>query len=157
MSLINLIWVYGGLAWATLVCGMTCWLGGTAERVAAATLWTAWVLSLILFVPGPKGPGAATMIIDCTSLAVFVILSLRTRRLWTLFMATCQLDDVMSHVAAQLSHFQLYSHIVAEGLWGGEALLACLIAGTIGYRRRLRRQPALQAASRPKPFRLRGR
>ena len=163
MSLINLLWVYGGLAWATLVCGMTCWLGGTAERIAAATLWTAWVLSLILFVPGPKGPGAATMIIDCTNLVVFVILSLRTRRLWTLFMAACQLDDVMSHFAAQLSHFQLYSHIVAEGLWGGEALLACLIAATIGYRCRLKRASPLGAARSPdnsrrlKPFRLRDR
>ena len=99
----------------------------------------------------------ATTIIDCTVLVVFVTVSLRTRLLWTLFAAACQVDDVMSHFAAQLSHFQLYSHIVAAGLWGGEALLACLIAGTIGYRRRLRRQPALQAARRPKPFRLRGR
>ncbi len=146
MSLVNVIWVYGGLAWATLVCGVACWLGGTTERIAAATLWTAWVLSLILFVPGPKGPGAATMIIDCASLAIFVILSLRARRLWTLFMATCQLDDVMSHFASQLSHFQLYSHIVAEGLWGGEALLACLIVGTIGYRRRLKRERRLRPA-----------
>ncbi len=139
MSLINLIWVYGGLAWATIVCGIACWLGGAAERTVAATLWIAWVLSLILFVPGPEGPGMPTMIIDCTCLVVFAAVSLRTRRLWTLFATACQLDDVMSHVAAQLSHFQLYSHIVAAGLWGGEALLACLIAGTIGYRRRLKR------------------
>ncbi len=145
MSLLNIIWVYGGLAWATLICAMTGWLGGTTERIGAATVWLAWVLSLVLFVPGPTGPGAATTVIDCTSLVVFVILSLRTRRLWTICIAACQLDDVMSHFASQLSHFQLYSHIVAEGLWGGEALLACLIAGTIGYRRRLRRHAREEA------------
>ena len=149
MSLLNIIWVYGGLAWATFVCGMTCWLGGTAERIGGVTVWLAWVLSLVLFVPGPKGPGIATTIIDCTALAVFVILSLRTRRLWTVFAAACQLDDIMSHVVAQLSHFQLYSHIVAAGIWGGEGLLACLIAGTIGYRRRLKRAARLAAAWSP--------
>ncbi len=146
MSLVNLIWVYGGLARATIVCGMACWLGGTAERIVAATLWIAWVLSLILFVPGPKGPGMATTIIDCTVLVVFVTVSLRTRLLWTLFAAAYQVDDVMSHFAAQLSHFQLYSHIVAAGLWGGEALLVCIVAGTIGHRRRLKRQTLAQAA-----------
>ncbi len=107
------------------------------------------MLSLILFVPGPNGPGAATTIIDSTTLVVFVVLSLRTRRLWTLFMATCQLDDVMSHFASQLSHLQLYSHIVAEGLWGGEAPLACLIAATISYRRRLKRESVPGAAHPP--------
>ena len=146
MSLINIIWVYGGLFRATVVCGVACWLGGTTERIIASTLWIAWVLSLILFVPGPKGPGMATTIIDCTVLVVFVTVSLKTRRLWTLFAAACQVDDVMSHVVAQLSHFQLYSHIVAAGIWGGEALLACLIAGTGGYRRRLKRAANLEAA-----------
>jgi len=146
MSLTNLIWVYGGLAWATIACWITCWLGGTAERVGAAAVWIAWVLSLILFVPGPKGPGVATMIIDMACLAVFLALSLRTRRLWTLFAAACQLDDIMSHFAAQLGHFQVYSHIVAAGLWGGEALLFCLLAGMIGYQRRLKRQAALGIA-----------
>ena len=121
------------------------WWGGWAERTAGATLWIGWVLSLILFVPGPTGPGMATTIIDCTALVIFAWLSFRTRRLWTVFMTACQLDDVMSHIGAEMLHYQLYSHIVAAGIWGGEALLVCLIAGTIGHRLRLKRLARAEA------------
>ena len=79
-------------------------------------------------------------------LAIFGVLSFKTRHLWTLFAAACQLDAVMSHFAAKLTHFQLYSYVVALGLWGGQGMLVCLIAGTIGYRRRLKRQTTPQAA-----------
>jgi len=142
MSLVNIIWVYGGLAWATLVCGAAVIWGGWAERTFGITLWIAWVLSLILFVPGPDGPGIATTLIDSTALVVFAVVSFRSRKLWTLVATACQLDDVMSHVGAEAVHFQLYSHIVAAGIWGGEALLFCLIAGTIGHRRALKRRIA---------------
>jgi hypothetical protein len=142
MSLVNIIWVYGGLAWATLVCGAAVLWGGWAERTVGITLWIGWVLSLILFVPGPTGPGIATTSIDGTALVIFAGVSLKSRRIWTLVATACQLDDVMSHVGAEWVHYQLYSHIVAAGIWGGEALLFCLIAGTIGHRQSLKRGAA---------------
>ena len=143
---INLIWMYGGLAMATLACAGVYGWGGPTERVGAAAIWLAWVLSLLLQTHGPQGPGIWVVLIDVVVLAIFGVLSFKTRHLWTLFAAACQLDAVMSHFAAKLTHFQLYSYVVALGLWGGQGMLVCLIAGTIGYRRRLKRQTTPQAA-----------
>ena len=131
---------------ATLVCAGVYWWGGPAERVGAATIFIAWVLSLLLQTHGPHGPGPWVVLIDIVVLAIFGVLSFKTRRLWTLFGAACQLDAVMSHFAAKLTHFQLYSYVVALGLWGGQGMLVCLIAGAIGYRQHLRRNAAYSAS-----------
>ena len=144
--LINFIWVYGGLTLATVVCAAACWWGGPAERVCAATLWIAWVLTLLVQSHGSKGPGDQVILIDTICLVVFTALSLKVRRLWTLFVAASQLDDVTSHFAARMFHYGLWSYIVATGIWGGEFILACLVVATIGYQRRLKRQAILQAA-----------
>ncbi len=143
------LWMYGGLLMATLVCAGVYGCGGPTERVGAATVWIAWVLSLLLQTHGSHGPGIWVVLIDIVVLAIFGAVSFKTRRLWTLFAAACQLDAVMSHFAAQLTHFQLYSYVVALGLWGGQGMLACLIAGAVGYRRRLKRTSALKAARSP--------
>ena len=136
------LWMYGGLVMATLVCAGVYRWGGPAERVGAATIFIAWVLSLLLQTHGPHGPGPWVVSIDIVVLMLFSVLSFTTRRLWTVFGAACQLDAVMSHFAAKLTHFQLYSYVVALGLWGGQGMLVCLIAGAIGYRRHLRRKAA---------------
>jgi len=145
MTLINLIWVYGGLALATLVCAAACWWGGRAERVCAATLWVAWVLTLLVQSHGAKGPGDQVILIDTACLVIFTALSLKERRMWILLIAASQLDDVTSHFAARMFHYGLWSYIVVTGIWGGHFILGCLVVATIGYRLRLRREAAAPA------------
>jgi hypothetical protein len=133
---IEFVWAWGGFTAATLVCGWACLRGGWAERVAGATLWVAWVDSLLIELHGSPVPGLQVQLIDVFALVVFTAISLKARRLWMLLLVASQLDDVFSHVTEHLLHYGLYSYITATGLWGGQFLTGCLAAGMIGHRRR---------------------
>jgi len=139
---IEFIWAWGGLALATIVCVAALIWGGSTERMIAITLWVAWVVSLLVESHGPKGPGDQVILIDVFVLLVFIGVSLKTRRLWTLFATASQVDDVASHFGARLLHWGLYSYITATGIWGGYFLIGCILAGIVGHRRRLGRNGA---------------
>jgi len=142
------LWVWGGLAAATLICAAACLWGGPPERLCGATLWIAWVLSLVVDFTKHNGIDTLVVMIDCVCLVVFAGLSFKWRRIWTLLVAASQLDDVMSHVAARTTHFGLWGYAVVIGLWGGQLILVCLLVATINHRRRLKRQvPASLAAA----------
>ena len=147
---IEYIWAWGGFALATIVCAAALIWGGTAGRVVAATFWIAWVLSLLVASHDPHRPGIQVDLIDVVVLVVFVVVSFRTRRLWTMFAAACQLDDVVSHFGGRLLHYGISSTITATGIWGGYALIACIAAGIVTHQRELRRNAALaDGASTP--------
>ena len=137
--MIEFIWAWGGFALATIVCAAALIWGGSTERMIAATLWGAWVISLIVESHSSKGPGDQVILIDIFVLFVFIAVSLKTRRLWTLFAAASQVDDVASHFGARLLHWGLYSYVTATGIWGGYFLIGCIVAGIAGHRWRLRR------------------
>jgi hypothetical protein len=144
--LVYYIWVWGGVAWATVVCAIACLWGGWPERICGATLWIAWVLSLLVESHGANGPGNQVILIDSICLVVFTALSLKWRHVWTLLVAASQLDDVVSQFAGKTLHYGLWSYIVATGIWGGEFILFCLLFATITRQRRLKRERAHQAA-----------
>jgi len=133
---IEFVWAWGGFAAATLVCGWACLRGRWAERLIGATLWVAWVDSLLIESHGRAGPGLQVELIDVFVLVVFTAVSLKARRLWILLLVASQVDDVFSHITAHLLHYGLYSYLTATGLWGGQFLTGCLAAGVIGHRRR---------------------
>jgi len=133
---IEFLWAWGGFTAATIVCGWAALRGGWAERVIGATLWVAWVDSLLIESHGPDRPGLQVELIDVFVLVVFTAVSLKQRRLWTLLLVASQVDDVFSHITAHLLHYGLYSYITATGLWGGQFLIGCLAAGMTGHRRR---------------------
>ncbi len=135
---IEFLWAWGGFTAATIVCALAAWRGGWAERTVGATLWVAWVASLLIESHGPDRPGLQVILIDWFVLFVFVAVSLKERRIWTLLLVASQVDDVASHATAHLLHYGLYSYITATGIWGGQFLIGCLAAGLIGYRRRSR-------------------
>ncbi len=141
--LVVFLWVYGAFALATLICAAACIWGGSAERVAAATLWIAWTLTLIVQSQDGKGPGIQVAVIDTVCLVIFIALSLKVRRLWTLLVAASQLDDVISHFFAQAVHYSVWSYVVATGIWGGHLILVCLVVATIAHQRRLKREARL--------------
>ena len=136
---IGFIWAWGGLALATSVYAAALIWGGSTERMIAATLWVAWVVSLLVESHGSKGPGDQVILIDVCVLLIFIAVSLKSRRLWTVFAAASQVDDVASHFGARLLHWGLYSYITATGIWGGYFLIGCIVAGIVNHQQRRRR------------------
>ncbi len=133
---IEFIWAWGGLALATIVCVAALIWGGSTERMIAITLWVAWVVSILVETHGPGRPGILVILIDVFVLFIFIVVSLKTRRPWTLFAAASQVDDVASHFGAQLLHYGVYSYITATGIWGGYFLIGCIVAGILGHQTR---------------------
>jgi hypothetical protein len=147
MHLIDFIWQYGVAAIATFVCGWAMSYGGRTERFAAVVLLSSWMLTLIVQAQTGDGPGIWVKLIDIVVLILFVGMSLKSRKLWTVFMAAFQFDAVVGHAAATLVHFGRYPSAVAVGLWGGQGLLYVLIAGTLSYRHSEKRRWAAAETS----------
>ncbi len=139
-DLVNFIWQYGGGAIAILVCGLSLTYGGAAERFAAAVIVSAWIFMLLVQSHSMSGPGIWVELSDVVVLVLFTGLSLRVRKLWTVFLAALQLDAVVGHFTAKLAHYELYPYVVAVGLWGGYGLLIVLMIAVVNYRRALKRQ-----------------
>jgi len=140
MTFINFFWQYGMTAVATYICAWCISWGGRTERLGAIIILVEWDLSLLLQAHAPTGPGLWVEIIDLVTLALFVGISLQSRKIWPVFLAALQLDTVVGHAAAQLAGFGQYPYAVATGLWGGEGILIAILAGTISHRRSERRK-----------------
>ena len=136
-------WVWGVFALATAICAAAGLWGGKPERICAATLWSAWVLSLIVGYLDRKGIGNPIVVIDSVCLVIFTLVSLKWRHIWTLLVAASQLDDVMSHFTAKMLNYGLWSYAMVTGLWGGQFIMICLLFATITHQRRLRRARVL--------------
>ena len=155
---IEVFWQWSLFAFATATCAAAVLWGGWAERRIGATFWIAWALSLVVASKGSAGPGYQILAIDSVVLVIFTAISLKARHLWVLLIVASQLDDVASHVAARVLHFGRYSYITATAIWGGQFITLCLLAGLIGYRRRLKRAGNPPSpATQPRLSRLRGR
>jgi len=137
---IEFIWAWGGFALATIVCAAACIWGGSEGRIVGATFWVAWVASLVVESYGHDRPGVLVPLIDTFVLLVFIGVSVKTRRLWTLLAAASQLDDVASHFGQQLIHYGGYSYITATGIWGGYFLIGCIFAGIVDHQWSLNRR-----------------
>jgi len=134
MVLINFLWQYGGMVMAILVCGWAISRGGPTERSMAAIILVGWCLSILLQSHSLRGPGIWVELIDWAGLIASAYVSLRSRKLWTVFLTACQLDSVVSHLAAKLIHFDAYPYVVAIGIWGGQAQLLILAIAVVNYR-----------------------
>lgn len=132
MQLVHLIWAWSGNILAVLVSGWALWRGGAPERWGAVLLLVGWFLSAVLQSHDGHGPGIIVILIDIVCLIAFTILSLWSRRIWTIFLAAFQLDAVMSHFAVGLSgHIGGWAYVTALGIWGGFGLVFALAGGMI--------------------------
>ncbi len=145
-SLVNFIWQYGGVALAIVVCGWSLVYGGASERFAAAVILSAWVFMLLVQSHTQSGPGIWVELSDIAVLLLFLGMSLKVRKLWTIFMAALQLDAVVGHFTAKLAHYELYPYVVAVGLWGGYGLLIVLMVAVINHRRAIKRRATVAGA-----------
>lgn len=136
----HLVWTYVGDL-AAAACGVFAfWRGGPPEKGGAAILLAGWVLSALavyLHVDYvAHGVRYVLMGLDVLGLVGFVALSLWSRRLWTVFMAAFQLNDVMTHVAAYWPGMDNYTYVTAIGFWGGWGLVFTLAFGVTDHIRR---------------------
>ena len=115
--------------------------GGGA--LGGGILLAAFGLTIVAQILQPKDiyDGVGIIAVDAAGLIAYVMLSLWSRRVWTLFIAAFQLNTVISHFAVYLSsHVDMYTQITAVGLWGGYAVSLALITGMWSVERERRRQ-----------------
>ncbi len=135
---LSTILLIGGCLWSL-------WRGETPERWGGGILLVGFGVTVLAQILQPKDvyDGVSIVMIDVIGLIAYVILSLWSRRIWTLFMAAFQLNTVISHFAVYLSsHVDMYTQITAVGLWGGYGVSLVLIAGMWNLERKRRRTAA---------------
>jgi hypothetical protein len=68
------------------------------------------------------------MVVDTLCLVGFFWISIRSRKIWALFAAALQLDDVVIHYSAALvPRLNSYGYVTALYIFGGYGLLAVLV------------------------------
>ncbi|WP_158013944.1 hypothetical protein [Sphingomonas sanxanigenens] len=141
MALILLLTAY----WTYLIlcCGFALWRGGPPERIAAWGMIAASVLTI--FAADPDGyvqVEYAVLAIDVALLALLVALAIVADRRWTLWAAGFHLVGVLTPIAFMLSPTAIrFAYAWMQGFWAYPTLTA-LLAGTIAYRRRVKRGTA---------------
>ncbi len=124
-------WAIIGDVLALLLCPYALIRGGFAERSGAAVIGIGWIVTILLQSAIP-GPNLAIFLVDLAAMILLLLISIRVRKIWTLFAAAFQFNAVAVHV---VSHFfpqvGVVSIITFIEFWGGYGLLAALGAGMI--------------------------
>lgn len=88
-------------------------------------------------------PEFGIVLYDLFALIVFVCISTRFRRIWTIFLSASQLNGVITHfVAATHLRIPLYGFVGLNWIWTGYGLLLALLVGTIQSIRERKRDAA---------------
>lgn len=89
----------GGVILNVLVCGAAIWRGERIEKIAAASIVIASILSpLVQSWDDWSSPQWNILIVDAANLGVFLWLLLLRHRIWLLFACAFQLLAVLSHM-----------------------------------------------------------
>ncbi len=124
-------WAIIGDVLALLLCPYALIRGGFAERSGAAVIGIGWILTIFLQNTAP-GLNLAIFLVDLAALVLLTLISVRARKIWTLFAAAFQFNAVAVHI---VSHFfpqvGVVSIITFVGFWGGYGLLAALGIGML--------------------------
>lgn len=132
-------WAYVGLVVSILVSAYALVRGGPAERYGAVMFLIAWLATTLVQKRTFDGIEWGIVFVDTLLLIGFVILCLSARKVWTVLIAACQLNAVISHFVPLLApKFNYVSYITVIAFWGGYGLLACLAVGTYSHQRELR-------------------
>jgi hypothetical protein len=132
-------WAYVGLISSILVSVYALLRGGPAERYGVVMFLIAWLATTLVQKTTFDGIEWGIVVVDALLLIAFVILTLWARKVWTVLIAACQLNAVLSHFVPLLApKFNYVSYITVVAFWGGYGLLACLAAGTYSHQRELR-------------------
>lgn len=124
---------------AVLVCSLAMWRGDRAARWTGATLLAGWLGTLLVYKRDPINADYGMLVIDIATLAMFVAISIRTRRLWTIVASAFMAIIVASHIAVMIDlRVTLGTLWISMALWS-YGVLACLAFGTWSAWREARR------------------
>jgi hypothetical protein len=129
------------------VCLYAWWRGGPDERIVAATCLAGTAATLVAVSPLHQryvGVEEGLLIVDLAVLAGFVLVALRSKRFWPLWVAGLQLTTSLGHILKGVDQDLLPRAYGAALQFWSYPILIILAAGT--YRRHQRfRQPDILA------------
>jgi hypothetical protein len=115
---------------AVLICGMAMWRGDQAARWTGAVSLANWLGSLMVYRRDAYNADYGILAIDLVTLIVFVWISMRTRRIWTIVASAFLALIVASQVAVMIDlRVTLGTLLISMAMWS-YGVLACIAFGT---------------------------
>ena len=121
---------------AILICALAMWRGDQPARWIGAAFLASWVGSLLVNRHDPYNADYGILAIDVLTLMIFVWVSIRSRRLWTVIAAAFQMIIVASHIAVIIDLRVTINTLKASMAIWSYGILACIAFGTWTVRRR---------------------
>jgi hypothetical protein len=134
--------IFGPLLLAVFVYAW--WRGGTDERSVAATCLAGTIATMIAVSPLHKryaGVEGGLLLVDLAVLGGFILVALRSKRFWPLWVAGLQLTTFIGHILKGIDQDLLPRAYGAALQFWSYPILIIVIVGTYRHHRRLR-QPA---------------
>lgn len=118
---------------AVLICFFAFLFGNTPGKSIAVVVLADWFLSPIFHDRHHVGGvELGVFLIDLMAFLIFAYISLKSRLIWTLFVAAFQLNAVAIRLSATISgSIKVFGYLTANWIWGGYGLLIPLLIGTI--------------------------
>ena len=115
---------------AVLICGLAMWRGDVAARWTGAVSLANWLGSLLAYRRDAYNADYGILAIDVVTLIVFVWISMRTRRIWTIVASAFLTIIVASQVAVVIDlRVTLGTLLISMAVWS-YGVLACIAFGT---------------------------
>ena len=115
---------------AVLICGLAMWRGDHAARWTGAVSLANWLGSLLVYRRDAYNADYGILAIDAATLIVFVWISMRTRRIWTIVASAFLAIIVASQVAVVIDlRVTLGTLLISMAVWS-YGVLACIAFGT---------------------------
>lgn len=112
----------------TVVCLLAVLRGRDEERLAAGAVLLGWALTQLLYKALSEETQWQIFAVDCGVFAVYLLLALRSRRYWPIFIAAFKLLSLVTYLAHALdAGVSAWAHWTAQIFWSYLALF------TIGY------------------------
>ncbi|SFK09469.1 hypothetical protein SAMN02799626_03390 [Caulobacter sp. UNC279MFTsu5.1] len=106
------------------------WRGDRSARWVGAAFLADWLGSLLVYRRDPYNADYGILAIDVVTLVVFVWISMRTRRIWTIVASAFMAIIVASHVAVMIDlRVTLGTLFIGMAMWS-YGVLACIAFGT---------------------------
>lgn len=134
---VTLLHTYISLGLAILTCGLAVWRGDFSARWTGGIFLASWIASILVYRRDPYHADMGLLVVDALSLAGFVWVSLRGRKLWTLAACACEAVIVASHLALIIDlRVTMGTFILSMAMWS-YGILLCIAFGTwAGWRTR---------------------
>ena len=131
--------IFGPLLLA--VCAYAWWRGGSDERIVAATCLAGTIATMLAISPlrhRYSGVEEGLMLVDLAVLGGFVMVALRSKRFWPLWIAGLQLTTSVGHLLKGIDQELLPRAYGAALQFWSYPILVILAAGTYRRHQRLR-------------------